>query len=140
MGAERDRAEQMVCDYRGVVGLVVGANPSQKSLLAADSKPLFADVFRRVRSLDPVKNEHFLSGGGRKDSHKLGYLAVAAPRSTTRPLAGDRAAFEEGYVRSTQISQVKTPIGGNLSPDATFKYPVANIVFMVHLDGANPST
>ena len=88
-----------MCDYRGVVGLVVGAITSQKSSLLAERKPLFADVFRHVRSLDPVKNEHFLSGGGRKDSHKLGYLAVAAPRSRTWKLLGFKAAFEGGYVR-----------------------------------------
>ena len=97
MGAERDRAEQMVCDYRGVVRLVAGANTSQKSLLAADSKPLLADVFRRVRSQDPVKNEGYVREGGSSGRRKLGCLAVAVPRSRPRPLLGFKAAFEGGY-------------------------------------------
>ena len=89
----------MVCDYRGVVGLVAGANTSQKSLLAADSKPLFADVFRRVRSQDPVKNEGYVREGGSSGRRKLGYLAVGPPRSRTRKLLETRAAFEGPYVR-----------------------------------------
>ena len=88
-----------MCDYRGVVGLVVGASTSQKSSLLAERKPLFADVFRRVRSQHPVKNEGYVREGGSSGRRKLGYLAVAAPRSRIWTLAGDRAAFEEGYVR-----------------------------------------